>query len=65
LLAIVRAICCADPENVLGGGAVETVLTLRTQRRPERRLRLLRPAPRVRRLGPLRRAGATTVTPRA
>ena len=31
--AIVRAICDADPANVRGGGCVESVLTLLTQRR--------------------------------
>jgi hypothetical protein len=41
LLAIVRAICCADPENVLGGGNVETVLTVRTQRFLPRRRRVV------------------------
>ena len=30
--AIVRAICPAEPVNVLGGGAVETVFTLPDQR---------------------------------
>jgi len=31
-LAIVRAICAADPLNVLGGGCVESVVTRLTQR---------------------------------
>ena len=33
--AIVRAICAADPAKVRGGGCVESVLTLLTQRRCE------------------------------
>ncbi len=47
LLAIVRAICCAEPEKVLGGGAVDAVFTLPDQRLPARR-RLLLPVPRLR-----------------
>jgi hypothetical protein len=34
--AIVRAIVNADPANVRGGGCVESVFTLLTQRRVER-----------------------------
>ena len=41
-LAIVRAICCAEPENVPGGGNVDTVLTFLTQRFPT--VTLSRPA---------------------
>jgi len=35
--AIVRAICDADPENVRDGGCVESVVTVLTQRRCDRR----------------------------
>src|SRR6266536_2897169 len=35
-LAIVRAICSAEPVNVFRGGAVESVFTRLTQRRPPR-----------------------------
>jgi len=35
--AIVRAICDADPENVREGGCVESVVTVLTQRRCDRR----------------------------
>jgi hypothetical protein len=34
--AMVRAICDADPANVCGGGCVESVLTLLTQRSRDR-----------------------------
>jgi hypothetical protein len=40
--AIVRAICDADPANVRGGGCVESVLTLLTQRRCGRFLAMAR-----------------------
>jgi hypothetical protein len=36
LRAIVRAICCADPVKVRGGGCVESVVTRLTQRLVER-----------------------------